>query len=84
VYGLSGAVFAQTTNEAIAIGQQMTVGAISINDAALTAIMHEGEKNSFKMSGIGGTRMGPSAIKRFMRQKAFLIKTNENPDPWWY
>ncbi len=84
VYGLSGAVFAQTTEEAITVGQQMTAGAISINDAALTAIMHEGEKNSFKMSGIGGTRMGPSAIKRFMRQKVFLIKTNENPDPWWY
>jgi succinate-semialdehyde dehydrogenase / glutarate-semialdehyde dehydrogenase len=84
VYGLSGAVFAQTTEAAIAIGQQMTAGAISINDAALTAIMHEGEKNSFKISGIGGTRMGPSAIKRFMRQKALLIKTNQNPDPWWY
>jgi succinate-semialdehyde dehydrogenase / glutarate-semialdehyde dehydrogenase len=84
VYGLSGAVFAQNTAEAVRIGRQMAGGAISINDAALTAIMHEGEKNSFKMSGIGGTRMGPSAIKRFMRQKAFLIKTNTNPDPWWF
>ncbi|MFN4147409.1 MAG: aldehyde dehydrogenase family protein [Runella sp.] len=84
IYGLSGAVFAATTEEALRIGQQMTAGAVSINDAALTAIMHEGEKNSFKMSGIGGTRMGPSAIKRFMRQKAYLIKTNTQPDPWWF
>ena len=84
VYGLSGAVFAQTTAQAIEVGQQMHCGAVSINDAALTAIMHEGEKNSFKMSGIGGTRMGPSAIKRFMRQKVFLIKNNTAPDPWYF
>ncbi|MCU0338346.1 MAG: aldehyde dehydrogenase family protein [Spirosomaceae bacterium] len=83
-YGLSGAVFAATYDEALEVAQQMTAGAVSINDAALTAVMHEGEKNSFKMSGIGGTRMGLSAIKRFMRQKAYIIKTNENPDPWWF
>jgi succinate-semialdehyde dehydrogenase / glutarate-semialdehyde dehydrogenase len=84
VYGLSGAVFAATVEDAMHVGKQLTAGAISINDAALTAIMHEGEKNSFKLSGIGGTRMGPSAIKRFMRQKAYLIKTNVQPDPWWF
>jgi succinate-semialdehyde dehydrogenase / glutarate-semialdehyde dehydrogenase len=84
MYGLSGAVFAETTEKAIEIGKKIAGGAISINDAALTAVMHEGEKNSFKMSGIGGTRMGPAAIKRFMRQKTFLIKTNALPDPWWF
>jgi succinate-semialdehyde dehydrogenase / glutarate-semialdehyde dehydrogenase len=83
-YGLSGAVFAATEAEALHLGRQMQVGAVSINDAALTAVMHEGEKNSFKMSGIGGTRMGPSAIKRFMKQKAYLVKTNHLPDPWWF
>jgi succinate-semialdehyde dehydrogenase / glutarate-semialdehyde dehydrogenase len=84
IYGLSGAVFAATTHEAIEVAEQVQGGAISINDAALTAIMHEGEKNSFKMSGIGGTRMGPSAIKRFMKQKAYLIKNNPANDPWWF
>ena len=84
IYGLSGAVFAVSEEKAIAIAKQMKAGAISINDAALTAIMHEGEKNSFKMSGIGGTRMGPSAIKRFMKQKVYLIKNNTANDPWWY
>lgn len=84
VYGLSGAVFADTNENALEIARHLTAGAVSINDAALTAIMHEGEKNSFKMSGIGGTRMGPSAIKRFMRQKAYLIKNNQQPDPWWF
>jgi acyl-CoA reductase-like NAD-dependent aldehyde dehydrogenase len=84
VFGLSGAVFAGTNEEAMAIGKHIKGGAISINDSALTAVVHEGEKNSFKMSGIGGTRMGPSAIKRFMRQKAFLIKQQPIASPWWF
>ena len=84
IFGLSGAVFAKTVDEALRIGQQMEAGAISINDCALTAVVHEGEKNSFKMSGIGGTRMGKSAIKRFMRQRAFLIKNQEIRSPWWF
>ena len=84
IYGLSGAVFTNNIEDSIAVGKHMNAGAISINDAALTAVMHEGEKNSFKMSGIGGTRMGPSAIKRFMRQKAFLIKNRSMDSPWWF
>jgi succinate-semialdehyde dehydrogenase / glutarate-semialdehyde dehydrogenase len=84
VFGLSAAVFAKTWEEAYRVGQQLEAGAISINDSALTAIIHDGEKNSFKMSGIGGTRMGPSAIKRFMRQKAFLVKKHAVASPWWF
>jgi succinate-semialdehyde dehydrogenase / glutarate-semialdehyde dehydrogenase len=84
VFGLSGAVFAKTWEEGYRIGQRMDAGAISINDSALTAIIHDGEKNSFKASGIGGTRMGPSAIKRFMRQKAFLVKKQPIASPWWF
>ena len=84
MYGLSAAVFAETELEALAVAEQINAGAISINDAALTAIMYEGEKNSFKLSGLGGSRMGPAAIKRFLRKKAFLIKTDSSHDPWWF
>lgn len=84
VFGLSGAVFASTNEEAIRIAKQIDAGALSINDCALTAIIHEGEKNSFKMSGIGGTRMGPGAIRRFMRQRAFIIKNQPIASPWWF
>ncbi len=84
IYGLGAAVFAKTDEEAIQIGSRIETGAISINDSALTAVMHEGEKNSFKLSGIGGSRMGPSAIKRFMRQKVYIIKTENINSPWWY
>jgi acyl-CoA reductase-like NAD-dependent aldehyde dehydrogenase len=66
------------------VARRLQGGAISINDSALTAIVHEGEKNSFKMSGLGGTRMGPAAIRRFMRQKAFLVKNQPIASPWWF
>jgi acyl-CoA reductase-like NAD-dependent aldehyde dehydrogenase len=84
IYGLSAAVFAQDETKALAVAQRIDAGAISINDAALTALIHEGEKNSFKFSGLGGSRMGPAAITRFMRKKAFLIKTKSIADPWWF
>jgi succinate-semialdehyde dehydrogenase / glutarate-semialdehyde dehydrogenase len=84
VFGLSGAVFAKTHEEAHRIGLRMEAGAISLNDSALTAIIHDGEKQSFKFSGIGGTRMGAGAMRRFMRQRAFLTKTEDVASPWWY
>ena len=83
VYGLSAAVFAEE-QEALAVARQINAGAISINDAGLTALIYEGEKNSFKYSGLGGSRMGAAALMRFMRKKAFLVKTNSAPDPWWF
>jgi acyl-CoA reductase-like NAD-dependent aldehyde dehydrogenase len=84
IYGLSAAVFAGSQAEALAVADLIQAGAISINDAALTALIHEGEKNAFNYSGMGGSRMGPVALKRFMRKKAYLIKTNSVADPWWF
>ena len=83
-YGLSGAVFAGTEDEALKIARQMKCGVVSINDAALNAIMYEGEKNPFKMSGIGGARMGVLAIKKFIKQKSYLINSQGVKDPWWF
>jgi acyl-CoA reductase-like NAD-dependent aldehyde dehydrogenase len=83
IYGLSAAIFAEES-EALAVARQIDAGAISINDAALTALIYEGEKNSFKYSGLGGSRMGSAGLMRFLRKKAFLVKTNSSPDPWWF
>ena len=83
-YGLSASVFAGTPDEAQTIGQQIQAGAISINDAGLTALVHEGEKNAFKSSGLGGSRMGPASIQRFIRKQVFLVKTPSAADPWWF
>jgi succinate-semialdehyde dehydrogenase/glutarate-semialdehyde dehydrogenase len=83
-YGLSAAVFAGSIVEAQAVAKQLQAGAISINDAGLTALIHEGEKTAFKGSGLGGSRMGPAALQRFMRKQVFLTKNNTTADPWWF
>ncbi|MCX8020205.1 MAG: aldehyde dehydrogenase family protein [Chitinophagaceae bacterium] len=83
-YGLSGAVFSGNQENAMRVARRLEVGAVSINDAALTAVIHEGEKNSFKLSGIGGSRMGPASVKRFLRKKLYLIKDQQVSSPWWW
>lgn len=74
-YGLSAAVIAGTLEEAETIGRQIEAGAVSLNDAALTSLFHEAEKNSFKASGLGGSRMGAAGFQRFCRRKALIANT---------
>ena len=73
-YGLSAAVFAGTEEEALAIARRIRAGAISINDAGLTTLVDDAEKDSFANSGLGPSRMGASGLTRFLRKKAFLIQ----------
>ena len=84
VYGLSAAVFSDDVEQAHRIAGKLEAGGISINDAALTGIMYEGEKQAFKLSGMGGSRMGPASIKRFLRSKALIENTQRLWDPWWF
>ncbi|TXS92004.1 aldehyde dehydrogenase family protein [Parahaliea maris] len=84
VFGLSGAVFSGDPGRARRVARGIEAGAISINDCALTAIVHEGEKQSFKLSGLGGSRMGASSIRRFFRRQALLENTGSTWDPWWF
>ncbi|MEU8249661.1 aldehyde dehydrogenase family protein [Nonomuraea sp. NPDC048916] len=83
-FGLSGAVFGSSTPAALEVASRLQVGAVSVNDAALTAFVHEGTKNSFKFSGLGGSRMGPAALSRFVRHQAQLVNLSPDPDPWWH
>lgn len=75
VFGLSAAVFAGTLDEAEAIARRIEAGAVSLNDAALTALFHEAEKQSFKASGLGPSRMGAAGLTRFFRRKALIANT---------
>jgi len=84
IYGLTAAVFASSETEALAVASQINAGGVSINDAGLTALINEGEKNSFKFSGLGTSRMGADGMKRFLRKKAILSKINSTPNPWWF
>lgn len=75
-FGLSGSVIAGTEEEGLAIASRINAGGISINDCGLTFMTYEPEKNSFGFSGMGGSRMGPASINRFLRRKALILQTN--------
>jgi succinate-semialdehyde dehydrogenase / glutarate-semialdehyde dehydrogenase len=79
-YGLSAAVIAATPEEAEQVGAQLNVGAVSINDGALTSQVWEAEKNSFGLSGLGPSRMGDAGLLRFLRKTA-LIRQSGPPLP---
>lgn len=74
-YGLSGAVFSDSREEGEQLARQMVGGAISVNDASLTAMVHDVEKNSFCQSGMGGSRMGDAGMMRFFRKQAILYQS---------
>lgn len=83
LYGLSAAVFSGSLARAERVARRLHAGAISLNDAALTSIVHSGEKQSFKQSGLGGSRMGHASIRRFVRPQALLVNTG-GESPWWF
>ena len=73
-FGLSAAVFAGSEAEAMTVAERIDAGAVSINDAGLQSMTTEAEKNSFKFSGLGGSRMGTMGLMRFFRKKALMIQ----------
>ena len=70
-YALGAAVFAGTEEEALAVAQRINAGSVSINEAALKAILHYGDSVSFNWSGVGGLRIGPENFSRFVKKKYF-------------
>lgn len=79
IYGLSAAVIGPR-DAALAVAERLNAGAVSINDAALTSLFYEAEKNAFGASGLGGSRMGLAGYHRFLRRKA-LIENTGSPLP---
>ncbi|MFD1825486.1 MULTISPECIES: aldehyde dehydrogenase family protein [Mumia] len=82
-YGLSGAVFGPE-QVALDVARRIDAGGISINDVLLTGIVPEGEKQAFKDSGMGPSRMGPAALRRFRRQRVLLSRQTPALQPYWY
>ncbi|MGE0796737.1 MAG: aldehyde dehydrogenase family protein [Lautropia sp.] len=75
-FGLSAAVIAGTPEDAERIGRRLDAGGISLQDTTLTiAITRDAEKSAFQLSGIGESRMGPSAILRYFRRKVLMTNT---------
>ena len=78
-FGLSGSVFGEEKH-ALAVARQLRAGAIGINDASMTALIHDIEKQSFGLSGMGPSRMGDTGLLRFLRVKAMMIQ-RDPPTP---
>lgn len=75
IYGLSAAVVAATAEEAEAVAVRLEAGAVSINDGSMTSMVWDAENSSFKLSGMGPSRMGESGLLRFFRQQALIRQT---------
>jgi len=76
-FGLSASVIGADVAQARAVAERVNAGGLSINDCGLTFQTYEPEKTSFNMSGLGGSRMGPGSIYRFMRKKALIMQHGE-------
>ena len=76
-YGLSAAVFSKNLDHAYDIAVRIEAGGISINDGSLTGLVGDAEKNSFKLSGMGGSRMGEAGYLRFFRKKSMLLNIGD-------
>lgn len=74
-YGLSGAVLAGSLEEAAAIAPLLDVGAVSLQDGALTSMVGDAANMSRKGSGLGPSRMGDSGLLRFLREQALIRQT---------
>ena len=75
-FGLSAAVLGEEAH-ALAVARRLRAGAVSINDAGLTAQVSDVEKDSFGVSGVGRSRMGASGLLRFLRKQALLVQTQQ-------
>jgi aldehyde dehydrogenase (NAD+) len=75
-FGLSAAVIAGEADEAERLAERIDAGGISVQDTFLTfAKLRKIGTQSFKFSGLGGSRTGPDSIMRFLRRKAILTNT---------
>jgi len=73
-YGLSAAVIGPDEETAIAVGEQIDAGKVSIQDTFLTFFGSEAKNDSFGYSGLPGLR---GDLTRYVRKQALLINSGE-------
>jgi acyl-CoA reductase-like NAD-dependent aldehyde dehydrogenase len=80
-FGLTASVIAGDEEEAKAIGKRLNAGGIFLQDTFLTfAKLRTFGSDSFGVSGLGGARIGPESIKRFLRRKSLMTQYGEVAD----
>ena len=65
-------MFAGAMQEGREVARQLKAGTVSINDASLTAAVHDFSHDAFGLSGLGASRFGPSSCLRYTREQAIL------------
>jgi acyl-CoA reductase-like NAD-dependent aldehyde dehydrogenase len=73
-FGLSAGVVAGTLEEAEAVARRLEAGAVSLNDGALTALLSDAAKTSFRASGLGPSRAGDEGLTRFLRRRVLYAQ----------
>jgi len=74
-FGLTASVIAGSEDEAKGIGERINAGGIFLQDTFLTfAKVRTFGSNSFGCSGLGGARIGPESIMRFIRRKSLMTQ----------
>lgn len=71
-YGLSANVLAGSEEAALAIGERLEAGFISLNEISLSSQVMDFEWEGWKRSGLGRSRLGRSGIARYLQQKALV------------
>lgn len=80
-FGLTASVIAGTDEEAEAIGRRINAGGVFLQDTFLTfAKLRTFGSDSFGVSGLGGARIGPQSILRFIRRKSLMTQTGPVAD----
>jgi len=73
-FGLSAAVIGEE-GKAIELGRRINAGGLWINDFdTMGGVGARAEKTAFGCSGLGGTRYGYGGFRRFLRNKAIVIR----------
>ena len=73
-FGLSAAVIGEE-GKAIEVGRRINAGGMWINDFdTMGGVGARAEKTAFGCSGLGGTRYGYGGFRRFLRNKAIVIR----------
>lgn len=76
-FGLSAAVVAGSLSEAEAVGRRLKVGAVSLNDGALTSLVSDAAKTSFGQSGLGPSRAGDEGLTRYLRRRVLYAQAGQ-------
>lgn len=80
-FGLTASVIASSEEEALAIRKRLNAGGIFCPDTFLTfAKLRTFGTASFGVSGLGGARIGPESIKRFLRSKSLMTQRGPEAD----